>query len=100
MLIAITVTLHLHGKLDTSIANVALPHIAGGLAVSAEESTWVLTSYLVSSACVRLADSPARGRRLRYEIACQNPGAPLGADGDPQRYVASYVGNCRVPVVP
>lgn len=29
----------------TAIANVALPHIAGGLAVSADESTWVLTSY-------------------------------------------------------
>jgi len=36
--------------LDTSIANVALPHIAGGLSASADESTWVLTSYLVSNA--------------------------------------------------
>jgi len=38
--------------LDTSIANVALPHIAGGLGVSNDESTWVLTSYLVSNAIV------------------------------------------------
>lgn len=38
--------------LDTSIANVSLPHIAGGLAASLEESTWVLTSYLVSNAIV------------------------------------------------
>ena len=38
--------------LDTSIANVALPHIAGGLAASNDESTWVLTSYLVSNAIV------------------------------------------------
>src|SRR6202041_2906920 len=38
--------------LDTSIANVALPHIAGGLAASKDESTWVLTSYLVSNAIV------------------------------------------------
>ena len=38
--------------LDTSIANVALPHIAGSLGVSNEESTWVLTSYLVSNAIV------------------------------------------------
>jgi DHA2 family multidrug resistance protein len=38
--------------LDTSVANVALPHIAGGLAVDVEESTWVLTSYLVSNAIV------------------------------------------------
>jgi DHA2 family multidrug resistance protein len=38
--------------LDTSIANVALPHIAGNLGASNEESTWVLTSYLVSNAIV------------------------------------------------
>jgi len=38
--------------LDTSIANVALPHIAGNLAASNDESTWVLTSYLVSNAIV------------------------------------------------
>ena len=38
--------------LDTSIANVALPHIAGGLGASNNESTWVLTSYLVSNAIV------------------------------------------------
>jgi DHA2 family multidrug resistance protein len=38
--------------LDTSIANVALPHIAGGLGSSNEESTWVLTSYLVANAIV------------------------------------------------
>src|ERR1700723_3877179 len=38
--------------LDTSIANVALPHIDGGLAASNDESTWVLTSYLVSNAIV------------------------------------------------
>jgi DHA2 family multidrug resistance protein len=38
--------------LDTTIANVALRHIAGGLAASQDESTWVLTSYLVSNAIV------------------------------------------------
>jgi DHA2 family multidrug resistance protein len=38
--------------LDTSVANVALPHIAGGLAVDVRESTWILTSYLVSNAIV------------------------------------------------
>jgi MFS transporter, DHA2 family, multidrug resistance protein len=38
--------------LDGSIANVALPHIAGGLGSSNDESTWVLTSYLVSNAIV------------------------------------------------
>src|ERR1700704_5256772 len=38
--------------LDTSIANVALPHIAGNLSAGIDESTWVLTSYLVSNAIV------------------------------------------------
>jgi MFS transporter, DHA2 family, multidrug resistance protein len=38
--------------LDTSIANVALPHIAGNLGASNDESTWVLTTYLVSNAIV------------------------------------------------
>ena len=38
--------------LDTSIANVSLNHIAGGLSATVEESTWVLTSYLVSNAIV------------------------------------------------
>ena len=38
--------------LDTSVANVALPHIAGSLSSSVDEATWVLTSYLVSNAIV------------------------------------------------
>ena len=38
--------------LDTSIANVALPHIGGSLGASTDEATWVLTSYLVSNAIV------------------------------------------------
>ncbi|MCE5229209.1 DHA2 family efflux MFS transporter permease subunit [bacterium] len=38
--------------LDTSVANVALPHIAGSLSAGVDESTWVLTSYLVSNAIV------------------------------------------------
>jgi MFS transporter, DHA2 family, multidrug resistance protein len=51
--IAITVTLATFMEvLDTSIANVALPHISGNLSASADESTWVLTSYLVSNAIV------------------------------------------------
>ncbi|HEY6308657.1 MAG TPA: DHA2 family efflux MFS transporter permease subunit [Candidatus Angelobacter sp.] len=51
--VAITVTLATFMELlDTSIANVSLPHIAGGLAVSYDESTWVLTSYLVANAVV------------------------------------------------
>src|ERR1700686_1973513 len=51
--IAITVTLATFMELlDTAIANVALPHIAGNLSASADESTWVLTSYLVSNAVI------------------------------------------------
>src|SRR5882762_7563140 len=72
-LIAITVTLATFMELlDTAIANVALPHIAGGLAVSAEESTWVLTSYLVSNAVV-LPLSAWLSRlfgRKRYYMIC------------------------------
>src|SRR3954462_435570 len=38
--------------LDTSIANVALRHIAGSLAAGVDESTWVITTYLVANAIV------------------------------------------------
>jgi DHA2 family multidrug resistance protein len=38
--------------LDTSVANVALPHIAGNLSATSDEATWVLTSYLVSNAII------------------------------------------------
>ena len=52
-LIALTVTLATFMEvLDISIANVSLPHIAGSLSASHEESAWVLTSYLVSNAIV------------------------------------------------
>jgi DHA2 family multidrug resistance protein len=52
-LIAATVALAAFMEvLDTSIANVALPHIAGSLGASADQSTWVLTSYLVANAIV------------------------------------------------
>ena len=52
-IVALTVTLATFMEvLDTSIANVALPHIAGGLSASQDESTWVLTSYLVSNAVI------------------------------------------------
>jgi len=71
--IAITVTLATFMELlDTSIANVALPHIAGGLAVSYDESTWVLTSYLVANAVVLPLSawlSRVFGRK-NYYMAC------------------------------
>jgi MFS transporter, DHA2 family, multidrug resistance protein len=58
--------------LDTSIANVSLPHIAGSLSAGIDESTWVLTSYLVSNAIVL----PLTGwfsrlfGRKRFYISC------------------------------
>ena len=52
-LVAFTVMLAVFMEvLDTSVANVALPHIAGNLSAGVDESTWVLTSYLVSNAIV------------------------------------------------
>src|SRR5436309_15291706 len=38
--------------LDTSIANVALRHIAGSLAAGVDESTWIITTYLVANAVI------------------------------------------------
>src|SRR6201996_8214260 len=43
--------------LDTTIANVALPYIAGGLGVSEDEASWVVTTYLVSNAIALTASS-------------------------------------------
>jgi MFS transporter, DHA2 family, multidrug resistance protein len=52
-IIAVTVTLATFMEvLDTSIANVSLPHFAGNLSAGVDESTWILTSYLVSNAIV------------------------------------------------
>ena len=58
--------------LDTSFANVALPHIAGNLSATPEEATWVLTSYLVSNAII-LPAANWLGRffgRKRFLIVC------------------------------
>jgi DHA2 family multidrug resistance protein len=57
--------------LDTSIANVALPHIAGSMGASVQDSTWVLTSYLVSNAIVLTISawcSSVLGRRNFYML--------------------------------
>jgi DHA2 family multidrug resistance protein len=58
--------------LDTSIANVALPHIAGSLSASQDESTWVLTSYLVANAIILPISgwiSSVMGRKNFYLIS-------------------------------
>src|SRR3978361_2069837 len=72
-LIALTVTLATFMEvLDTSIANVALPHIAGSLCASQEEATWVLTSYLVSSAIILPIAGGVSNRigRKRFYLTC------------------------------
>ena len=58
--------------LDTSVANVSLPHIAGSLSATISESTWVLTSYLVSNAVVLPISAwiSSRVGRKRFYMAC------------------------------
>jgi MFS transporter, DHA2 family, multidrug resistance protein len=58
--------------LDTSIANVALPYMAGNLGASNDQSTWVLTSYLVSNAIVLPMTGWLAGAlgRKRFFISC------------------------------
>ncbi len=58
--------------LDTSIAAVALPYIAGSLSASNDEATWVLTSYLVANAVILPASTwfSLRFGRKRFLIAC------------------------------
>jgi DHA2 family multidrug resistance protein len=71
--VAITVTLATFMEvLDTSIANVALPHMAGSLGASQEEATWVLTSYLVSSAIILPISGWLANRfgRKRFYMSC------------------------------
>ncbi len=72
-LVAIIVTLGAFMEvLDTTIVNVALPHIAGSLSVSNDESTWCLTTYLVANGIV-LTISGALSRligRKRYFLIC------------------------------
>jgi MFS transporter, DHA2 family, multidrug resistance protein len=72
-IVALTVTLATFMELlDTSIANVSLPYIAGGLGRSFDEVTWILTTYLVANAVV-LPMSAFFSRvfgRKRYYMAC------------------------------
>ena len=71
--IAFTVTMATFMEvLDTSIANVSLPHIAGGLSASVDESTWVLTAYLVANAIVLPLSAWLSGfiGRKRFYMTC------------------------------
>jgi MFS transporter, DHA2 family, multidrug resistance protein len=58
--------------IDTSIASVALPHIAGSLSATTDEATWVLTSYLVANAIILPASGwfALRFGRKRFLITC------------------------------
>jgi DHA2 family multidrug resistance protein len=72
-LVALTVTMATFMEvLDTSIANVALPHMAGSLGASFDEATWVLTSYLVASAVVLPISGWLANRfgRKRFYMSC------------------------------
>ncbi|MBS1813474.1 MAG: DHA2 family efflux MFS transporter permease subunit [Acidobacteria bacterium] len=72
-LVALTVTIATFMEvLDTSIANVALPHIAGSVGASTEEATWVLTSYLVASAIILPISGWISNRigRKRFYMSC------------------------------
>src|SRR3981081_3990474 len=72
-LIAISVMLATFMEvLDTSIAAVALPYIAGSLSASNDEATWVLTSYLVANAIVLPASNwcSLRFGRKRFLMPC------------------------------
>src|SRR6185369_14000902 len=60
--------------LDTTVVNVSLPHIAGNLSATIDESTWVLTSYLVANAIILpltgwLASFFGRKRLLMFSVA-------------------------------
>ena len=58
--------------LDTTVVNVAIPHISGNLAATNEEGTWVVTSYLVSNAVVLPISGWLANRvgRKRLLLAC------------------------------
>jgi DHA2 family multidrug resistance protein len=72
-LIAVVVTLGAFMEvLDTTIVNVTLPHMAGSLAVSTDESTWALTTYLVANGIVLTISNSLSIRmgRKRYFLLC------------------------------
>ena len=72
-IVAMTVTLATFMEvLDSSIANVALPHIAGGLGATQDEATWVLTAYLVANAVILPAGAYMTGfiGRKKFYMIC------------------------------
>jgi DHA2 family multidrug resistance protein len=69
--------------LDTTIANVALRYISGGLAVGPSQAAWVVTNYLVANSIVLCASSwlsKAFGRRNFFGSSCHRVGDFFGLD--------------------
>ena len=91
-LIAVLVSLAVFMEvLDTTVANVVLPYIAGDMGVSADEATWVVTTYLVANA-VSLTASPWLARvlgRRTFFLIC------LGAVHRRARCCAPKPGACN-----
>src|SRR5271167_766184 len=63
IMIATTMT-----QLDTTIANVALPHMAGSVSASADQISWVLTSYIIAAAIMTPTTSWLAGRFGRKRV--------------------------------
>src|SRR5262249_34945648 len=86
--------------LDTSVANVALPHIGGSLSATPEEATWVLTSYLVSNAIIlpTTAWLTSVFGRKRFLLACimifTLSSALCGAATSLGRRIVARLGQC------
>ena len=82
--------------LDTTIANVVLPYIAGGMGVSDDEASWVVTTYLVANA-VSLTASPFLARAARPQGLLPDLPWALQRKLDPVR---AGVESRLAPVVP
>ena len=103
-LIALVVTLGAFMEvLDTTIVNVALPHIAGSLAVSSDNATWTLTTYLVANGIVLTISSSLSkriGRKKYFLISVAGfTAASLGC-GISTNFIELLIfrgGSCRVP---
>ena len=80
-------------SLDSTIANVALPHMQGSVSASADQITWVLTSYIVAAAIVTpltgwLAGRFGRKRLMLYSIVGFTIASGLGIQTPPVRTIA------------
>ncbi len=96
--------------LDTTIANVALPHMQGSLSATQDQITWVLTSYIVAAAIMTpptgwlagalrpQAAVPRRGRRLHRRLDAVRRGAPRSPRWSLFRLLQGVFGAALVPL--